>query len=69
MQIEFINQIAFRSAMHIPDSVQDWATCNEDVYKNYVRVYMDLSKQYKSLVEQKVCDRDIYKLFQFNAIS
>ncbi|KAM3183982.1 hypothetical protein ACTXT7_009263 [Hymenolepis weldensis] len=54
MQIEFINQIAFRSAMHIPGSVQDWATCNEDVYMNYVRVYRDLSKQYKSLVEQKV---------------
>ncbi|VDO06327.1 unnamed protein product [Rodentolepis nana] len=54
MQIEFINQPAFRSAMHIPTSVQDWATCNEDVYKNYKRVYLDLSKQYKSLVEQKV---------------
>nr|CDS33297.1 lysosomal protective protein [Hymenolepis microstoma] len=54
MQIEFINQLAFRSAMHIPNTVQDWATCNEDVYKNYSRVYLDLSKQYRSLVEQKV---------------
>lgn len=56
MQIEFINNPAFRSALHIPNSVQDWATCSEDVYKNYVRVYMDLNKQYKSLVEQKVGD-------------
>ncbi|KAM7534578.1 hypothetical protein Aperf_G00000112897 [Anoplocephala perfoliata] len=53
-QIDYFNQPAVRSALHIPHNVHDWATCNEDVYKNYKRVYMDLSKQYMSLLEKGI---------------
>ena len=56
-KIAYMNKPSVREALNIPEFVQQWFTCDEDVYQNYKRVYTDLSEQYKSLVEKGVASK------------
>lgn len=49
-----MNMPNVRSALNIPENVKQWYTCDDEVNKNYKRVYLDMSKQYTSLLEKGV---------------
>ncbi|CDI97893.1 lysosomal protective protein [Echinococcus multilocularis] len=54
IQIEYLNMPAVRSALNIPKSVQYWSVCDDEVYTQYKRIYFDLSKQYRTLLEKGI---------------
>ncbi|VDK38921.1 unnamed protein product [Taenia asiatica] len=54
IQTEYLNLPVVRSALNIPPSVQEWSTCDKEVYTQYKRVYFDLSEQYRTLLEKGI---------------
>ncbi|XP_036387120.1 lysosomal protective protein [Megalops cyprinoides] len=46
----YLNNAYVRSALHIPTSVPEWDICSAEVNFNYVRLYMDVKKQYLKLL-------------------
>ncbi|VDM32607.1 unnamed protein product [Hydatigera taeniaeformis] len=51
---EYFNLPQVRSALNIPTSVQEWSACDNEVYTQYKRVYLDLSEQYRTLLDKGI---------------
>lgn len=47
--LDYLNTPAVRQALHIPDTVQKFELCNDDVNFNYKREYKTMKKQYELL--------------------
>ncbi|KAG7478323.1 hypothetical protein MATL_G00079210 [Megalops atlanticus] len=46
----YLNNAYVRTALHIPAFVPEWDICSAEVNLNYVRLYMDVRKQYLKLL-------------------
>ncbi|CAL4135333.1 unnamed protein product, partial [Meganyctiphanes norvegica] len=46
----WINSPEVRSALHIPEYVQNWDICSQDSNDQYVRQYGDMTEQYQNLL-------------------
>ncbi|XP_037108453.1 lysosomal protective protein isoform X1 [Syngnathus acus] len=46
----FLNDPHVRRALHISPNAPDWTICSSEVYLNYGRLYLDVSKQYLKLL-------------------
>uniref|UniRef100_A0A646QCJ4 Carboxypeptidase n=1 Tax=Hemiscolopendra marginata TaxID=943146 RepID=A0A646QCJ4_9MYRI len=46
----YLNRPDVRTALHIPDNVQNWTVCSEDVATQYVTLYKTMENQYNILL-------------------
>ncbi|XP_067651737.1 lysosomal protective protein-like [Haliotis asinina] len=48
--VKYLNSEEVKTALHIPSVVQHWERCSEEVVIYYIRVYRDVSAQYKKVL-------------------
>ncbi|XP_070574647.1 lysosomal protective protein-like isoform X2 [Ptychodera flava] len=49
-ETNYLNQASVRKALHIPETVQDWQVCSDEVGNNYQSTYKSMHAQYRALV-------------------
>ena len=55
----YLNTVAVRKALHIPDDLPKWTICSDQV--TYQQQYSNMRNQYLNILTQKVCpSQDIF---------